>query len=334
MKREAVKKVMIFDQGNEVADQLLCKALELFGDCAFAATGGVEAEVEILIVRVYKNHELATEILEEVVHREKPEILLIGATALGEEVAPALGIRLGTGVAAHCVDIAENDEGRLTYMVPAFGGKVIGEIFIPDAEPGVPAIATVKPGMFSDSGIGGGTGDSIGSGIGGLADRAGCTIRIIDGDRQTIDNAEAGAAAAYRKGTFQMTGVVKREQTAKDISKAELVLCGGFGIGSEEYWKKLELLADRLGGAVGCTRPVLDAGWGSDEYSMIGTSGRTVKPKIYVGFGISGATHHLCGIKDAGIIISINNDKDADVFAASDYRGVFDARAVIDALLE
>ena len=75
-------------------------------------------------------------------------------------------------------------------------------------------------------------------------------------------------------------------------------------------------------------------GWGPDEGRMIGTSVRTVKPKVYIGFGISGAAHHLCGIQDADVIVSINNDKEAEIFAASDYAGVFDAGRIMDALLE
>ena len=93
-------------------------------------------------------------------------------------------------------------------------------------------------------------------------------------------------------------------------------------------------MAKALGGAAGCTRPVVDAGWGPDESSMIGTSGRSVRPKVYVGFGISGAAHHLCGIKDSDIIININKDKKADAFTASDYKCVFDAAQVLKALEE
>ena len=131
-----------------------------------------------------------------------------------------------------------------------------------------------------------------------------------------------------------MLSATPRETAGSDIAKAQVILCGGFGIGSSENWEKLVQIADKLGGAAGCTRPVVDMEWGPDEYSMIGTSGRTVKPKIYVGFGISGAAHHVCGIQDAGVIISINNDKEAEVFKVSDYCGVFDAGQVIDDLLK
>lgn len=304
MRKDAVKKVMIFDQGRPtgIAGQLYGKARELFA-------GGA---VTFVIVKVADNHSKAAEILEKVIADEKPDVLLMGATALGESVAPILGVRLGTGVAAHCVDIRINDEGRIGYMVPAFGGKVIGEIFIPDAEPGKPAIATVKPGMFEDCVLPEGG-------------EAASFCKFIDGDAMAGD---------IEKGGFRMISATPRETAGSDIAKAQVILCGGFGIGSSENWEKLVQIADKLGGAAGCTRPVVDMEWGPDEYSMIGTSGRTVKPKIYVGFGISGAAHHVCGIQDAGVIISINNDKEAEVFKVSDYCGVFDAGQVIDELLK
>jgi len=325
VKKASVKKVMIFDQGRPagIAGQLYGKARELFAGAAGGADSngadGVAAgkcDVEFVIVRVADNHGKAAEILEKVIADEKPDILLMGATALGEDVAPTLGVRLGTGVAAHCVDIRVNDEGRIGYFVPAFGGKVIGEIFIPDAKPGTPAIATVKAGIFDDSEIpSGATKPAEGSGL----------SKIIDGDAM---------AGEIEKTGFRMTSVTPRTNSGSDIAKAQVVFCGGFGIGSGENWEKLEHIAEKLGGAAGCTRPVVDMGWGPDEYSMIGTSGRTVKPKVYVGFGISGAAHHVCGIQDANIIISINNDKEAEVFKVSDYCGVFDAGQVIDELLK
>lgn len=311
MKRDSVKKVMIFDQVRPVSmsGQLYGKARELFG----GATGS-SGEVEFVFVTVGENHGKAAAIIEKVIADEKPDILLMGATVLGEDVAPTLGVRLGTGVAAHCVDIRINDEGRIGYMVPAFGGKVIGEIFIPGAEPGKPAIATVKPGMFDECEIP----NSEKAAAAGLC-------KFIDGD----------AIAGYiEKAGFRLTSVTPRQSTGSDIAKAQVVVCGGFGIGSGENWEKLNQVAEKLGGAAGCTRPVVDMGWGPDEYSMIGTSGRTVKPKVYVGFGISGAAHHVCGIQDANVIISINNDKEAEVFKVSDYCGVFDAGQVIDELLK
>ena len=309
MKAENVRKILILDQGDPVCVQLLGKAKEVFGDGP-----------EYVMLRARRTHNIALEQMDKAVREEEPELVFIGATALGEEIAPALGVRFETGVAAHCVDIKVNEEGRLTFVIPAFGGRAFGEIFIPDAKAGKPAIATVKSGMFAEP-------DGAGDADGYAAERC----RIIDIDAM----AEAGTISRGSKaqGAFRMVSAKPREHSAGNIVSADIIVCGGYGLGSEEVWRKLEILAEKLGGAAACTRAALDAGWGCAEDSMIGTSGRAVRPKVYIGFGISGAAHHTCGITGADTIISINNDKDAEIFASSDYKGVFDAEKVIDALL-
>lgn len=303
MKAEDINKILILDQGDPVAGQLLAKAAALFGE-----------ETEYVVLKDHKTHNIAFRMMEQTIREEKPELVLIGATALGEEIAPALGVRLRTGVAAHCVDIKVNDEGHLTFLIPAFGGRVIGEIFVPDAKAGQPAIATVKPGIFQQR-------SSLYDGV-----------KLIDVDALAADGSIPEGSKT--QGAFRLAEITPRQRAASDIARAELILCGGYGLGSEETWHKLETLADKLNGAAACTRAALDAGWGCTEDTMIGTSGRAVSPEVYVGFGISGAAHHTCGIAGAGRIISINTDKDAEAFAASDYKGVFDAEQVIDALLD
>lgn len=243
----------------------------------------------------------------DVIRQEKAEVVLIEANVAGQKLAAALGIEMETGVAAHIIDITENKEGELTFLIPSPEENKAEEIFVPGAGPDHPAIATVRAGTFE--------GDSL---TAGNFEIVRCDWRARQEDRQG----------------FTCTGFEERTAQAKDITKAEIIFCGGYGIGSEETWEKIQALADKYGGATACTRPVVDAGWGADENEMIGTSGRSVRPKVYIGFGISGAAHHLCGIKDAGVIISINNDKNAEVFAASDYKGVFDAEAIIDELLK
>lgn len=320
MRIKDVKKVMVYDSGAKDAPhrsfyELMTKAKKLF-----------EA-YEIEFVRLCiseENHMKAIRLAADAVMREKPDILLIGATSAGEEIAPALGIRLGTGVAAHCSDIAVNGEGRIAFMVPAFGGKVIGEIFIPNKRP---AIATVKPGVFEGNALSSGEYREIICGTENAGTDEGFGNLSTDGD--SCKNGEL-----YESSELRITGREEASGGGSDIDKAKLIFCGGYGIGSKENWDKIQLLAERSGGAAGCTRPVVDMDWGPDEYSMIGTSGRTVRPKVYVGFGISGAAHHICGIKDANIIININNDKNAEVFASSDYKATADAGKVIESLLE
>ena len=311
MRADTIRKILILDQGDPVAAQLLRKASDVFG----------RYEPEYVILKARRTHNMVLGMMEETIREEKPELVLIGATALGEEVAPALGVRFRTGVAAHCIDIRETETGRTAFMIPAFGGGLAGEIFVPDAKAGTPAIATVKPGIFPGS-----DGKSYDEAFA----SAGC--RIIDVDAMVDEGViEPGSRT---QGAFRMAGIAPRERGAGSITDADVIVCGGYGLGSEEVWNKLQVLADRTGGAAACTRAALDAGWGCSEDSMIGTSGKAVRPKVYIGFGISGAAHHMCGITGAETIISINNDREAEVFSGSDYKGVFDAEKVIDALLD
>lgn len=318
MRKDTIKKIAVFDQGHPVAEQLMAKAESLFdaGQTEFvriareAKGAGPEAGVPDLDTPdPAMNHMAVISSLAKALREEDPDLVLIGATALGEEVAPALGIRLHTGVAAHCIEIGETDEGEMAFMVPAFGGKVIGEILIPESRP---MIATVKPGTF-----------------GAAEHEAGAPGRASW--RQVSIDPGTEEEAACRG--VKLVSIEPKKTQGAALDKAQVIVCGGFGIGSAENWQKIEELAEKLGGAAGCTRPVVDMGWGPDEDSMIGTSGRTVKPKVYLGFGISGAAHHLCGIRDAGVIISINSDKEAEVFRASDHCGVFDAGKMLDLLL-
>ncbi|HVI41161.1 MAG TPA: electron transfer flavoprotein subunit alpha/FixB family protein, partial [Anaerovoracaceae bacterium] len=126
---------------------------------------------------------------------------------------------------------------------------------------------------------------------------------------------------------------VTEEPAGKPLEEAEVIIAGGFGIGSREQWSLLEKLADILEGAVGCTRPAVDEGL-AQEYQMIGTSGKTVRPKVYLGAAISGAAHHICGMKDADFIININKDEKASIFEVSDLGVVGDAGTILKILCD
>lgn len=319
------EKIMVFAELqngkiNSAAIELLCKARELFGEdaqLAFAIAGSyIDAQVRELeasgadaiyfmddarLEHYHPDYTAAAAIA--LTETFDPDVLLIGATSLGEELAPVLGSRFGTGVAAHCVDLTLK-EGLFMQMVPAFGGKVIGEIYTPGRRP---QIASVKPGIFQATPM----------------EQRACKSERVSSD--VLDS--VNSAITYIDSEH-------REFEGLAVEKAEMVVCGGYGIGSEQVWTSLEQLASLLGAAVGYTRPVVDSGWVADERGMIGTSGKSVRPKVYLGFGISGATHHLCGIQDAGTIISVNSDSEAEVFKASDYTVKVDASKVIDALIK
>jgi electron transfer flavoprotein alpha subunit len=127
--------------------------------------------------------------------------------------------------------------------------------------------------------------------------------------------------------------VVRRPPQGLPLNEADVVVCGGFGIGSQENWQTLEKLAQYLGGATACTRPAVDEGW-IGEHCMVGTSGQSIRPKVYIGFGISGATHHICGMNESGVVINVNRDAEAPIFEVSDVRIVSDVNTILPLLVE
>jgi electron transfer flavoprotein alpha subunit len=258
-------------------------------------------ESELLAVYHPEYHAKA---LEEIIYAANPDLVLIAATSAGEELAPSLGIRLQTGVAAHCVDILRLEDGKLAQMVPAFGGKVIGEIFTENTRP---AILSVKQGLFTQA--------------------------AWEDRNPPVETLSADLLSMVQT-RIRVEGVEAKQATRLPLDKAEIIVCAGSGAGGEAGFKKATVIASRLSGAVGYTRPVVDAGWAEDEENMIGTSGKSARPKVYLGFGVSGATHHVCGMKDSGVIISVNTDARADVFQVSDFTVVADSEEILDALMK
>ncbi len=236
--------------------------------------------------------------------RKQPDMVLWGATAIGGELAATVAAQLKTGLSAHCTDLYINADGLLVQVVPAFGGKVLGDILCPQRRP---QMATVRPGIFSSQPV--------------KASKS----EIINEDTKILDGFMP---------PLKTVRMVKDKGADSALKEADFVVAGGWGVGSTENWQLLRKLSELLGGAVGCTRPALDEGWADDEGTMIGTSGISIKPKLYLGVGISGAVHHVVGIKDAGIIISINKDARAPIFSYSDYGIVADFRKILPDLIK
>lgn len=238
------------------------------------------------------------------IEKYKPEIVLVGCTYQGAELAPSVAAKLKTGLAAHCTELKIGDEKQMIQVVPAFGGKVLGDILTPKHRP---QMATVKAGI--------------------------CSKRVFPGKKGTYETFSCPLTGFGDK--VKVVNVHKEKATGKPLQESDCIIGGGFGIGSRENWAMLEELAGLLNGATGCTRPALDEGWtDGGEHTMIGTSGVAVRPKIYINAGISGAAHHTCGIKDAGFVISINNNANAEIFKYSDIKIVSDWKKVLPLVIE
>ena len=227
-----------------------------------------------------------THVLEQLIQKHEPGTVLMGATAMGVELAPRVAARLRTGLSAHCIDLKLDEKGNLLQMVPGWGGGIVATIACPDHRP---QMSTVMPGAMTALPE---------------EERAG---RIED---VSVDLPDSNMGP-------EVLGVERTVAGEQPLEKAEVVVAGGWGVGGKENWHLLEELARLLGGAVGATRPPVDEGW-ARESQMIGQSGKTVRPTLYLGIGISGVMHHIVGMDQSKHVISINSNPNADIFQASD----------------
>jgi electron transfer flavoprotein alpha subunit len=251
------------------------------------------------------NSWLYPRLLERLVREEAapPHSILIGATCAGMDLAPATAARLGVGCSAHCVALDLDEQGNLLQDVPGAGGTFLTRIVSPFSRP---QIATVRPGMFA------------------------APQPCPGGKKGEIREC---ACALAEEAPVRVLAAEKREEDAGvPLEKAEVVIAGGAGVNSREGWEIIRELASLLGAAVGATRPAVDAGW-AKEAQLIGLSGKTVRPRLYIGIGISGDAMHTAGIQGAQKIVAINSNPQAPIFQMADYGIVADYREMLPLLL-
>ena len=238
------------------------------------------------------------------VQKYKPETLMIGATTNGRDMGPRVSCHLKTGLTADCTAIDIDEEtGNVAWTRPTFGGNLMATIMCPDSRP---QMGTVRPGVFKKG--------------------------VYDQDRTgEIVREEIHVAPEEIRTT--LVERVNEIVEAVNLSEAEIIVSGGRGVGSAENFKLIEGLAEVLGGTVGCSRAVVDAGWLPYAH-QVGQSGKTVAPKLYFAVGISGAIQHLAGISGADTVIAVNKDADAPIFGVADYGIVGDLNEVMPALTE
>ena len=241
-------------------------------------------------------------LMSELTRRYEPEIVLIGATSFGREFAPRVSKRLGTGLTADCVGLDTGENGILVQTAPAFGGNLLARIITPEKRP---QIATVRPGVFQE--------------IPHNYEAKGEIINVPLPEKLPIDRVRL---------------VSSQRQPAREqkIEDAEVVVCGGRGMGSRKKFRNLYELARILGGEVGATRPVVYSNWAEDE-SLVGQADKHIKPKVLFSFGISGAIQHTAGITDADFIIAVNKNPHATMMKMADVAIVADASQVCTALI-
>ncbi|WLD91637.1 electron transfer flavoprotein subunit alpha/FixB family protein [Alkalihalobacillus sp. AL-G] len=236
--------------------------------------------------------------------KHKPEIILYGATSTGKDLASAVATDLPTGLTADTTELdVEEDSGLLLASRPAFGGNIMATILCKKYRP---QMATVRPKvMKSPIPEPGRTGELIEE-----------NIQLDESDIRT-----------------KVLEIVKATTKKVRIDEADIIVAGGKGLGSSEGFVLIHHLAETLGGAVGASRDVVEAGW-IEHHHQVGQTGVTVTPKIYFAVGISGAIQHLVGMRNSSLIIAINKDPNAAIFEACHYGIVGDAFEIIPLLIE
>ena len=233
------------------------------------------------------------------IKKYKPEIVLIGATGLGRDLAGAVATELATGLTADCTGLTIDENGLLLQTRPAFGGNIMATI---KTERTRPQMASVRPHVMplpkKDNAC---TGQVVEESL--PLDEKDILVKVLE----VIDDRKAGDV---------------------DIAGADVIVSGGRGMLAKENFKILQELADELGGVVGGSRATIEAGWLPVE-RQVGQTGKTVRPKIYFACGISGAIQHLVGMQDSDVIIAINRDASAPIFEVATYGIVGDLFQVV-----
>lgn len=244
--------------------------------------------------------EIYTEIIIRLAQSRNPEIILIGSTCMGRELAPLVAAGLKTGLTAHCIDLTLDKNKILESIVPAYGG--LFSIICPHKRP---QMATVAAGVFPTP--------------------------VSDENRTgEIISVEIPEIRPHRIKTLE---IVREAPTGVPLESADVIVAIGAGACDAEGWAKISGLATVLNAAIGCTRPAVDQGWSGLE-TMIGQSGKMVSPKLYIGVGLSGELQHMVGIGDAKVMVAINCDKNSPVFEQVDFGIVDDCREFVPVLIE
>ncbi|MDD5338870.1 MAG: electron transfer flavoprotein subunit alpha [Dehalococcoidales bacterium] len=236
------------------------------------------------------------------IEKYKPEIVLIGATGLGRDLAGAIATKLQTGLTADCTGLAIDEKGFLLQTRPAFGGNIMATILTEFTRP---QMSTVRPHVMP------------------MPKKDPSRAGQIITEKVPVKEADIAAKVLEIISDEQMDSV--------DVAAAEVIVSGGRGMCNAENYKILQELADELGGVVACSRAAVEAGWMPLE-RQVGQTGKTVRPKIYIACGISGAIQHLVGMQDSDIVIAINRDKNAPIFEVAAFGIVGDLFEVVPAI--
>ena len=250
----------------------------------------------------YFRIETYTSVIEDFINNLKPAVLLVGATTVGRSLAPRVAARFRTGLTADCtiLDIKENTD--LVQIRPAFGGNIMAQIVTPNSRP---QLATVR-------------------------------YKVMSAPERSEDEVGEIVKLSIKKeklkSNINVLEVAKKSKE-KEISEADVLVVAGRGVKSEKDLEMIKELSELLGGQVACTRPLIEAGW-VDSKRQVGLSGRTVRPKLIITCGVSGAVQFTAGMNNSDYIFAINTDEKAPIFKVAHYGIVGDIYEVVPMLIE
>jgi electron transfer flavoprotein alpha subunit len=250
------------------------------------------------------NNQIYLPILTKIINDTKPILTMVGHTGFGTDLAPYLATKLSLPLLTDIFDVELSAE-KLLIRRQMYGGKLTAEIISKK----LPAMITVRTGSFE---------------------------KIL-----TNQNAISGISANVSKETFDIDQALLEKSrfleygevptTGIDITKSDVLVAVGRGIKEQKNLAAIEKFAEDIGGTLACTRPIIDAGWLPKD-RQVGSSGKTVKPKVYIALGISGAFQHISGMKSAEIIIAVNKDAEAPIFSVAHYGVVGDLLKIVPIL--
>ncbi|KKR78537.1 MAG: Electron transfer flavoprotein subunit alpha [Candidatus Nomurabacteria bacterium GW2011_GWA2_40_9] len=298
----------LLSKGRELADKLnvkLAAVLLCEKDCGSKELVAYGADkvylAENTILKNYKT-DFYAKIISDLIKKEKPQIVVYGATHIGRDLGPRIAQRIATGLTADCTGLDIDSDGLLLQTRPAFGGNIMAQIKCKTK----PQMSTARPGIFK------------------LANKD---------DKRYGEVIKTHAGIDEKESLTKVLGVIKAAKKTVNLEEAKIVVSGGRGLCDKENFKLIEELAKILGAEVGASRAVVDAGWIPKDH-QVGQTGKTVRPMLYLACGISGAIQHRAGMQNSEIIIAINKDPGAMIFSIADYGIVADVKQFIPALIE
>ncbi|EGT4877311.1 electron transfer flavoprotein subunit alpha/FixB family protein [Clostridioides difficile] len=238
------------------------------------------------------------------IERKKPEVVLVGATSIGRDIAPRIAGKVGTGLTADCTKLEiDSTDNKLLQTRPAFGGNLMATIVCPKNRP---QMSTVRPGVMA---------------------------KAVRNESETGILEIVTPELTEKMIRTRLVEILPQEKKSVNLTDARIIVSGGRGLKRAEGFELIKELADKLGAEIGASRAAVDSGW-IEHSHQVGQTGTTVRPELYIACGISGAIQHLAGMSDSKYIVAINKDAKAPIFSICDYGIVGDLYEIIPEMIE